>query len=554
METILFIAAYAQKLGQKQTNQKPIKEHQQLAEAAIQLLEGLPVIQILRNFPRLFPDDPMNYKGNSQSFAQRLIALLNSFSISRLGLGPGREFRDIRRELVSKLHDHMNSAPDSPKPAPPAHPPVLTLLDAIDLPGATSTEPEPEQPKMGSLRGVQTTFILGGREKSFMGGQKFASPDGSEVIVHSIKNKRSLGRGAFGNVRLAGMLVTGNKMDEFRSHENSQSVTLTNGAPAIYISPIATKKVELQRIKADPRDYKIVRHNGKKVAVFDGPVAPTGRNTKAADVEHESSFLAHPGLSGWVPRLFHFSKPYTGILHLSVPKPDSNPDVYPAYKSDGTTLIPITGEKAHVAQTYLVGLDLVDWVVQSRDKSPEKKIRITLQILAIVLKLQQLKVAHKDIKLENFFLTKEGHLKIVDFGLSAHFHERGRLTKNVGTAAYKAPEVLRYGADQSKSDLYSAAATAWGLWTEDEIENLNPRTMKQDLVRSRCPEILRAIILQCIKPNPGSRPSPEDILEALSEDEALWDTFLEVVNEQDPEWFASLVVNGHDNDREESFL
>lgn len=53
-------------------------------------------------------------------------------------------------------------------------------------------------------------------------------------------------------------------------------------------------------------------------------------------------------------------------------------------------------------------------------------------------------VAHRDLKPENILLSKEGILKIADFGLCAVYRYKGKtrqLSQRCGTLPYIAPEV-----------------------------------------------------------------------------------------------------------------
>jgi len=52
------------------------------------------------------------------------------------------------------------------------------------------------------------------------------------------------------------------------------------------------------------------------------------------------------------------------------------------------------------------------------------------------------KIAHRDIKPENIMLNKEGHVTLIDFGLSKHKSAVKTMKSIVGSPYYVAPEVL----------------------------------------------------------------------------------------------------------------
>ena len=108
---------------------------------------------------------------------------------------------------------------------------------------------------------------------------------------------------------------------------------------------------------------------------------------------------------------------------------------------------------------------------------------------------------HRDIKPENLFLTTEGRLKLLDFGVARMTTEVGATPTNngemLGTPAYMSPEQARGHTDSvgPHSDLWSLAATAVALIsgraprqasTVNEVLLL-AMTKPMDAVASLCP-------------------------------------------------------------------
>lgn len=63
-------------------------------------------------------------------------------------------------------------------------------------------------------------------------------------------------------------------------------------------------------------------------------------------------------------------------------------------------------------------------------------------------------VVHRDIKPENIMLSKDGEIKLIDFGLSQRTQGNRKLKTVAGTPYYMAPEVLEGNYDY-KCDLWS---------------------------------------------------------------------------------------------------
>jgi eukaryotic-like serine/threonine-protein kinase len=74
-------------------------------------------------------------------------------------------------------------------------------------------------------------------------------------------------------------------------------------------------------------------------------------------------------------------------------------------------------------------------------------------------------IIHRDIKLSNLWVHEDGRGKIMDFGLARHL-DAAALTRTgtfAGTPRYAAPEQIRLGTADARSDVYSLSMVGWEL-------------------------------------------------------------------------------------------
>src|SRR5690606_945329 len=98
----------------------------------------------------------------------------------------------------------------------------------------------------------------------------------------------------------------------------------------------------------------------------------------------------------------------------------------------------------------------------------EEVSRFTEQLLDILEAVHASGVVHRDIKPENLFLTSDGALKLLDFGIAKSEGEASQKTQlgiTMGTPSFMSPEQARgrWGQVDEQSDLFSVAATMYVL-------------------------------------------------------------------------------------------
>ncbi len=109
-----------------------------------------------------------------------------------------------------------------------------------------------------------------------------------------------------------------------------------------------------------------------------------------------------------------------------------------------------------IAMAYYQGETLRKKVI-SNQLSVSSVIEIAIQIVQGLAKAHEHGIVHRDLKPENVIITKEGVVKILDFGL-AKLSGHSRLTKDgatKGTAAYMSPEQARAEDTDHRTDIWS---------------------------------------------------------------------------------------------------
>lgn len=167
-------------------------------------------------------------------------------------------------------------------------------------------------------------------------------------------------------------------------------------------------------------------------------------------------------------------------------------------------------------------------------------VEYSLQIVRGLIAAHHRRIIHRDLKPENLFVTSDGLIKILDFGvakLQSSPDESGRtvedlttITKSgmvLGTVAYMAPEQLRGKAVDHRSDIFSVGAILYEMLTgrrafrgETEVDTItavlreNPPPIDRE--QSGIPLPFQQIVHHCLEKEPENRfQSARDLVFAL---------------------------------------
>ncbi|XP_013194881.2 serine/threonine-protein kinase S6KL [Amyelois transitella] len=115
-----------------------------------------------------------------------------------------------------------------------------------------------------------------------------------------------------------------------------------------------------------------------------------------------------------------------------------------------------TKKRLYIVSEYIPGGELLA-LLDKYGKLPEELVKIFVAEIAIALDfLHNAGVVYRDLKPENILLDSEGHIRLIDFGLSKWLSIGSRTTTLCGTLKYMAPEVL-------SREPYGHAVDWWSL-------------------------------------------------------------------------------------------
>ncbi|HVW30886.1 MAG TPA: serine/threonine-protein kinase [Polyangiaceae bacterium] len=122
-------------------------------------------------------------------------------------------------------------------------------------------------------------------------------------------------------------------------------------------------------------------------------------------------------------------------------------------------------EYAYLVMELLEGETARQRVERTGPMSPMEAARSMVELVNCLAVAHEKGVIHRDIKPENLFLTDDGRLKVLDFGVARALDGTSssvtRTGAMLGTPAYMSPEQARGRPSEvsARSDLYSAGAT-----------------------------------------------------------------------------------------------
>lgn len=177
------------------------------------------------------------------------------------------------------------------------------------------------------------------------------------------------------------------------------------------------------------------------------------------------------------------------------------------------------GDIVAYTMEFVGGGDLAERLSRPGEMIPvDQIIRILAQMCSGVQAIHDAGIVHRDLKPENILLTKEGLVKIADFGIARTGHGP-KLTEHggvVGTIDYVSPEYMLNSQVDWRSDIYAIGILGYEMLTGespfrgDSVYATMTKRLKSDpkppsALREECPRELDTIVLRAMERDPEKR-------------------------------------------------
>ena len=173
-----------------------------------------------------------------------------------------------------------------------------------------------------------------------------------------------------------------------------------------------------------------------------------------------------------------------------------------------------------IVMEYIDGFTLRELLHEGGPLSSEDLLRYMIPIVSALAEAHKRGIVHRDIKPENILISKDGRIKLADFGLARGEQLGATMTVEssvvLGSVSYLSPEQVKRGISDARSDIYSVGVVLFELLTgrkpyegESPIQiaykHVNERIPAPSTITSGIAPALDALVLKATSPNPDQR-------------------------------------------------
>lgn len=174
------------------------------------------------------------------------------------------------------------------------------------------------------------------------------------------------------------------------------------------------------------------------------------------------------------------------------------------------------GDLHYIVMELIEGITLKSYILKKGQLGVKETIGIAIQVAQGIAAAHDQHIVHRDIKPQNIIISRDGKVKVADFGIARAVSTQTMGVTAVGSVHYISPEQARGGYSDSRSDIYSLGITMYEMLTGTvpfdgentvtialaHLEEMipSPGELNREVTRS-----LDRIILKCTQKKPDRR-------------------------------------------------
>ena len=174
------------------------------------------------------------------------------------------------------------------------------------------------------------------------------------------------------------------------------------------------------------------------------------------------------------------------------------------------------GDLHCIVMELVEGITLKNYIAKKGHLGVKESIGIAIQVAQGIEAAHDQHIIHRDIKPQNMLISKDGKVKVADFGIARAVSSQTMNSTVVGSVHYVSPEQARGGFVDARTDIYSLGITMFEMLTgkvpfEGEntvtvaLAHLEEPIVLPSMLNPEIPHAIEQIILKCTEKKPENR-------------------------------------------------
>lgn len=169
-----------------------------------------------------------------------------------------------------------------------------------------------------------------------------------------------------------------------------------------------------------------------------------------------------------------------------------------------------------IVMELVEGITLKSYIAKKGHLGVKESIGIALQVAQGIEAAHEQHIIHRDIKPQNMLISKDGKVKVADFGIARAVSSQTVNSTVVGSVHYISPEQARGGYVDARTDIYSLGITMFEMLTgrvpfEGDntvtvaLAHLEEPIIPPSMINPEVTDSVEKIILKCTEKKPDQR-------------------------------------------------